>query len=152
MSLFLLRGMHTLQRWGLQRENLHHTKWLYLPTLGLAETSQPRLQPQHVRRHSSASTSPSGWNHIFWPLNIAFKGFIFVFSRLPDKYLEVNYCRNPDGEPRPWCFTTSPSKRWDFCSIPRCSKSVSFTSVPLHHCNTSYLLWIQTSIRRRVNV
>ncbi|KAJ8270711.1 hypothetical protein GJAV_G00118370 [Gymnothorax javanicus] len=40
---------------------------------------------------------------------------------LPDKYLEENYCRNPDGEPRPWCFTTSPTKRWDYCSIPRCT-------------------------------
>uniref|UniRef100_A0A8C8GJY5 Plasmin n=1 Tax=Oncorhynchus tshawytscha TaxID=74940 RepID=A0A8C8GJY5_ONCTS len=36
-----------------------------------------------------------------------------------------NYCRNPDGDPRPWCFTTSPSKRWDFCSIPRCSEEFS---------------------------
>uniref|UniRef100_A0A669CFF8 Plasminogen n=1 Tax=Oreochromis niloticus TaxID=8128 RepID=A0A669CFF8_ORENI len=44
-------------------------------------------------------------------------------STLPQKYLEENYCRNPDGDPRPWCFTTSPSKRWEFCSIPRCSKS-----------------------------
>uniref|UniRef100_A0A3B4FM74 Kringle domain-containing protein n=1 Tax=Pundamilia nyererei TaxID=303518 RepID=A0A3B4FM74_9CICH len=44
-------------------------------------------------------------------------------STLPLKYLEENYCRNPDGDPRPWCFTTSSSKRWDFCSIPRCSKS-----------------------------
>ncbi|XP_058470240.1 plasminogen [Solea solea] len=40
---------------------------------------------------------------------------------LPEKFLEENYCRNPDGDPRPWCFTTSPSKRWDFCSIPRCT-------------------------------
>ncbi|GAA6072259.1 plasminogen, partial [Tachysurus ichikawai] len=39
----------------------------------------------------------------------------------PEKYLEENYCRNPDGEPRPWCFTTNPSKRWDFCLIPRCT-------------------------------
>uniref|UniRef100_A0A3Q1I407 Plasminogen n=1 Tax=Acanthochromis polyacanthus TaxID=80966 RepID=A0A3Q1I407_9TELE len=42
-------------------------------------------------------------------------------SALPEKYLEENYCRNPDGDPRPWCFTTNPSKRWDFCSIPRCT-------------------------------
>ncbi|KAF1376903.1 hypothetical protein PFLUV_G00216310 [Perca fluviatilis] len=42
-------------------------------------------------------------------------------SALPEKYLEENYCRNPDGDPRPWCFTTSVSKRWDFCSIPRCT-------------------------------
>uniref|UniRef100_UPI00398F39A6 plasminogen n=1 Tax=Pristiophorus japonicus TaxID=55135 RepID=UPI00398F39A6 len=38
----------------------------------------------------------------------------------PDKYLEENYCRNPDGEPRPWCFTTDAQKRWTFCNIPRC--------------------------------
>lgn len=35
----------------------------------------------------------------------------------------MNYCRNPDGEPRPWCFTTDPNKRWEFCDIPRCGKS-----------------------------
>uniref|UniRef100_A0A4W4FYS0 Kringle domain-containing protein n=1 Tax=Electrophorus electricus TaxID=8005 RepID=A0A4W4FYS0_ELEEL len=46
----------------------------------------------------------------------------YIPSVIPDKHLEENYCRNPDGEPRPWCFTTSPSKRWDFCSIPRCSE------------------------------
>uniref|UniRef100_A0A3P9CW29 Kringle domain-containing protein n=1 Tax=Maylandia zebra TaxID=106582 RepID=A0A3P9CW29_9CICH len=43
-----------------------------------------------------------------------------MFLLLPQKYLEENYCRNPDGDPRPWCFTTSPSKRWDYCAIPRC--------------------------------
>ncbi|KAK7907740.1 hypothetical protein WMY93_016352 [Mugilogobius chulae] len=45
----------------------------------------------------------------------------YIPSALPDKYLEENYCRNPDGESRPWCFTTSPSKRWEMCSIPRCA-------------------------------
>ncbi|XP_059211902.1 plasminogen isoform X2 [Centropristis striata] len=45
----------------------------------------------------------------------------YIPSALPDKYLEENYCRNPDGDPKPWCFTTSPSKRWDFCSIRRCT-------------------------------
>ncbi|KAF5900282.1 plasminogen isoform X2, partial [Clarias magur] len=45
----------------------------------------------------------------------------YIPSVLPDKYLEENYCRNPDGEPRPWCFTTNLSKRWDYCSIPRCT-------------------------------
>uniref|UniRef100_A0A8C1FKX9 Plasminogen n=1 Tax=Cyprinus carpio carpio TaxID=630221 RepID=A0A8C1FKX9_CYPCA len=45
----------------------------------------------------------------------------YIPSALPDKYLEENYCRNPDGEPKPWCFTTSPSKRWESCNIPRCT-------------------------------
>ncbi|XP_041661794.1 apolipoprotein(a)-like [Cheilinus undulatus] len=39
----------------------------------------------------------------------------------PDKNLQENYCRNPGGDPRPWCYTTDPSKRWDYCSIPRCT-------------------------------
>ncbi|GCC26663.1 hypothetical protein chiPu_0005081 [Chiloscyllium punctatum] len=43
-------------------------------------------------------------------------------SIFPDKYLEENYCRNPDGEPRPWCFTTDIQKRWAFCNIPRCDE------------------------------
>ncbi|XP_067900721.1 plasminogen [Heterodontus francisci] len=38
----------------------------------------------------------------------------------PDKYLEENYCRNPDGEPRPWCLTTDSNKRWAFCNVTRC--------------------------------
>uniref|UniRef100_A0A4W4FYN9 Kringle domain-containing protein n=1 Tax=Electrophorus electricus TaxID=8005 RepID=A0A4W4FYN9_ELEEL len=54
---------------------------------------------------------------------------------LPDKYLEENYCRNPDGEPRPWCFTTNPSKRWDFCPIPRCNSEPP-TIVPDLTCAT----------------
>ncbi|XP_046877719.1 plasminogen [Hypomesus transpacificus] len=45
----------------------------------------------------------------------------YIPSALPDKYLEENFCRNPDGDPRPWCFTQNPAKRWDFCSISRCA-------------------------------
>jgi hypothetical protein len=26
-----------------------------------------------------------------------------------------NYCRNPDGEPTIWCYTTDPNKRWELC-------------------------------------
>uniref|UniRef100_A0A8D0EAB2 Plasminogen n=1 Tax=Salvator merianae TaxID=96440 RepID=A0A8D0EAB2_SALMN len=45
----------------------------------------------------------------------------YIPSNFPEKNLKSNYCRNPDGEPRPWCFTTSPVKRWEFCNIPRCT-------------------------------
>mmetsp|Transcript_56550 Transcript_56550/g.169130 ORF Transcript_56550/g.169130 Transcript_56550/m.169130 type:complete len:329 (+) Transcript_56550:466-1452(+) len=38
----------------------------------------------------------------------------------PDAGLESNYCRNPDGEPRAWCYTTDPNVRWDYCSVPSC--------------------------------
>ncbi|KAF3703112.1 Plasminogen [Channa argus] len=59
----------------------------------------------------------------------------YIPSALPEKYLEENYCRNPDGDPRPWCFTTSESKRWDFCSIPRCTSEPP-TIVPELSCAT----------------
>ena len=26
-----------------------------------------------------------------------------------------NYCRNPDGEDKIWCYTTDPDKRWEYC-------------------------------------
>ncbi|CAM2111572.1 unnamed protein product [Caretta caretta] len=45
----------------------------------------------------------------------------YIPSNFPEKNLRMNYCRNPDGEPRPWCFTTNPTKRWEFCNIPRCT-------------------------------
>ena len=38
----------------------------------------------------------------------------------PDKDTASNYCRNPSGDPEPWCYTTDPSKRFDLCDIPMC--------------------------------
>ena len=31
-----------------------------------------------------------------------------------------NYCRDPDGEGKPWCYTTDAQVRWEFCDIPTC--------------------------------
>ena len=45
--------------------------------------------------------------------------------------LAGNYCRNPDGEPGPWCYTTDPNKRWDLCSqIPRCRRQLASSDTP----------------------
>jgi hypothetical protein len=34
----------------------------------------------------------------------------------------ANYCRNPDQAPEgPWCYTTDPSKRWQYCDISLCT-------------------------------
>jgi len=32
-----------------------------------------------------------------------------------------NQCRNPDGTPGVWCYTTNPRKRWELCDVPKCS-------------------------------
>ncbi|XP_056620634.1 transmembrane protease serine 9-like [Triplophysa dalaica] len=44
----------------------------------------------------------------------------YTYIFLHELNLEENYCRNPGGDPRPWCYTTDPFKPWEYCSIPRC--------------------------------
>merc|ERR1719336_2369439 len=45
-----------------------------------------------------------------------------------------NYCRNPDGEPRMWCYTTDPSKRWELCNpLPNTAKTFTTTE-----CNENF--------------
>merc|ERR1712131_239294 len=41
----------------------------------------------------------------------------------PSSDLRENFCRNPDGEAEPWCYTTDPSQRWEFCGVPKCNGS-----------------------------
>ena len=37
-----------------------------------------------------------------------------------------NYCRNPEGRgERPWCYTTDPTVRWEYCDIPTCGKTAN---------------------------
>ncbi|KAL5253738.1 hypothetical protein ACHWQZ_G013495 [Mnemiopsis leidyi] len=36
-----------------------------------------------------------------------------------------NYCRNPtSASGGPWCYTTDPNTRWEYCDIPKCSQDV----------------------------
>jgi hypothetical protein len=43
-----------------------------------------------------------------------------VNPNLPDGGLVENYCRNPDGDKRAWCYTTNPEKRFDYCNVASC--------------------------------
>ena len=31
-----------------------------------------------------------------------------------------NYCRAPDDDPVPWCYTEDPDVRWGYCDVPSC--------------------------------
>lgn len=44
-------------------------------------------------------------------------------ARFLDKHLDDNYCRNPDGSERPWCYTTDPQVEREFCDLPRCGRT-----------------------------
>ncbi|XP_075455697.1 hepatocyte growth factor isoform X2 [Ascaphus truei] len=44
-------------------------------------------------------------------------------ERYPNKGLNDNYCRNPDGKSRPWCYSLDPGTPWEFCAIKPCDHS-----------------------------
>ena len=39
---------------------------------------------------------------------------VFAWLTLPD---HVEFCRNPDKDQRPWCYTASGDPRWEYCEI-----------------------------------
>uniref|UniRef100_A0A665V264 Hepatocyte growth factor n=1 Tax=Echeneis naucrates TaxID=173247 RepID=A0A665V264_ECHNA len=54
-------------------------------------------------------------------------------NRYPDKGLDDNYCRNPDGRHRPWCFTTDPNTPWEYCDIKVCGDSNVVEETECYH-------------------
>ena len=55
-----------------------------------------------------------------------------------------NYCRNLDNDVEPWCFTTNPQQRKDYCNIPKC-KSITedktdYSSFSLKNYNLLYII------------
>uniref|UniRef100_A0A2K5JZG6 Plasminogen n=1 Tax=Colobus angolensis palliatus TaxID=336983 RepID=A0A2K5JZG6_COLAP len=49
----------------------------------------------------------------------------------PNDGLTMNYCRNPDANTGPWCFTMDPSVRWEYCNLTRCSDTEGTVLTPL---------------------
>ncbi|CAG0901595.1 unnamed protein product [Darwinula stevensoni] len=41
-----------------------------------------------------------------------------------DSKTHLNYCRNPSGRERPWCFVSDPKIQWEYCDIPMCTDPV----------------------------
>uniref|UniRef100_A0A3Q0QXI1 Plasminogen n=1 Tax=Amphilophus citrinellus TaxID=61819 RepID=A0A3Q0QXI1_AMPCI len=109
-----------------------NTRWEHC---NVPSCSQECMVCNGVNYRGKISTTENGYTCQRWdsqkPHNHGYNP-----STLPEKYLEENYCRNPDGDPRPWCFTTSPAKRWDFCAIPRCTTEPP-TIIPEIECITS---------------
>ena len=53
-------------------------------------------------------------------------------SRIPEDVVDgqndSNMCRNPDASAPdgPWCYTTDPKVRWEYCNISRCPPRGTF--------------------------
>ncbi|KAG7266238.1 hypothetical protein CRUP_019710 [Coryphaenoides rupestris] len=72
-------------------------------------------------------------------------------KRFPDKGLDDNLCRNPDGRHRPWCYTTDPHTPWEYCDIRVCADRLRQTENRATRCKVErlQLLMQQKRLRRK---
>ncbi|CAG0900087.1 unnamed protein product [Darwinula stevensoni] len=62
-------------------------------------------------------SQPNGKPDDFFP-NVTYDGH---FTNL-DAWSHKNYCRNPSGKERPWCFVSHQmGVQWEYCDIPMCT-------------------------------
>ncbi|GCB72572.1 hypothetical protein scyTo_0002067 [Scyliorhinus torazame] len=55
-------------------------------------------------------------------------------ERFPDKGLDDNYCRNPNGRTKPWCYTLDPHIVWEYCAIKECVHNCDHDSEMTTEC------------------
>ena len=84
--------------------------------------------------HGNHSTTESGTTCQQWSSQAP---HIHPITPLFRRYLEGhNYCRNPEGRgSRPWCYTTDPSTRWQYCNIPVCKPEEPVDSNETYLCH-----------------
>ena len=63
--------------------------------------------------------------------NIAYSNHFSNLMTWPHR----NYCRNPSGKERPWCFVKDKDIQWEYCDIPMCKDKgiycIAFLSHPI---------------------
>ena len=55
-------------------------------------------------------------------------GHPYTPAKFPSAGLDQNYCRNPDYDRAPWCYTSQQATRWQFCDI--CDRTPPAPSSP----------------------
>ncbi|XP_039266936.2 plasminogen-like [Styela clava] len=105
-------------------------QWEYCEVIICTDDSIPELESTRRDCYNSSnpqsytgtiSTTTTGLTCQYWNSSSPHKN---LFPR--DQYESVhlgdhNYCRNPDNDTRPWCFTVDPTKNWEYCDVPMCS-------------------------------
>ncbi|KAK3521965.1 hypothetical protein QTP70_020451 [Hemibagrus guttatus] len=57
---------------------------------------------------------------------------------IPELKNAENFCRNPGGESdQPWCYSTNPSIRWEYCLVPKCEEVTNVRMLPAPKVSTS---------------
>ena len=66
--------------------------------------------------------------------------FILPSSQYPELAGDHNYCRNPGSRAPngPWCFTTDPDIRWEYCDVPKCGEYGSIAFYGVNMCIIMY--------------
>ena len=58
-----------------------------------------------------------------WAKDVPHKHRYHIDNRYPEgsEVEAKSFCRDPDGDGAPWCYTIDPDKRWEYCGIPSCA-------------------------------
>uniref|UniRef100_A0A8C0H9R1 Kringle domain-containing protein n=1 Tax=Chelonoidis abingdonii TaxID=106734 RepID=A0A8C0H9R1_CHEAB len=70
------------------------------------------------------SQTRSGETCLHWNSNLLLDESYNAFMEDAEYYGigEHNFCRNPDGDVKPWCFIKTDNKvKWDSCDVSPCS-------------------------------
>ena len=72
--------------------------------------------------------------------------FILPSSQYPEIAGGHNYCRNPGSRAPegPWCFTTDPNTRWEYCDVPKCGKVFEHYNTKKKHIATDTYIYKST--------
>jgi len=66
-------------------------------------------------------------------------GYSSYWNKLGESSADaLNYCRNPDATSGGlWCYTTDSSKRWEYCTVPKCDCKASGDSIGQAYSGTT---------------
>lgn len=49
---------------------------------------------------------------------------------IPELKNSENHCRNPGGiSDKPWCYTSNPNIRWEYCAVPQCEQTETASGI-----------------------
>lgn len=84
--------------------------------------TEPDCHNPDIPYAGHVAVTENGFECQAWVLDSPHKHKHHNDSAFPDGSVAAanNYCRSPDGDPLPWCYTTHPDERWGYCKVTKC--------------------------------